>query len=42
MDIEGYKDVDKTFQDQTEEMEIVSNVDVEINDIKEDNFYQSV
>ena len=35
MDIEGYKDVDKTFQDQTEEMEIVSNVDVEINDIKE-------
>ena len=35
MDIEGYKDVEKTFQDQTEEMEIVSNVDVEINDIKE-------
>lgn len=35
MDIEGYKDVDKTFQDQTEEMEIVSNIDVKIDDVKE-------
>lgn len=35
MNIEGYKDIDKTFQDKTEEMEIVSNIDVNYDDVKE-------
>ena len=35
MNIEGYKEIDKTFQNKTEEMEIVSNLDIELDDVKE-------
>ena len=35
INIEGYKEIEKTFQDETKEMEIVSNVDVTLEEVKE-------
>lgn len=35
VNINGYKEVEKSFQDEVEEMEIVSNIDVPIDKIKE-------
>ena len=34
INIEGYKEIEKSFQDETEEVEIVSNIDVSIDDVK--------
>ena len=35
INIEGFKEIEKSFQDENKEMEIVSNVDVELEDIEE-------
>ena len=35
IDIEGYKEIEKSFQDENKEMEIVSNVDVDLEDIEQ-------
>jgi len=35
INIEGYKEIEKSFQNETQEMEIVSNVDVSLSEIKE-------
>lgn len=34
INIEGYKEIEKSFQDEAKEMEIVSNLDVELSEVK--------